>query len=85
MWSISEHNPEGRAFVAIQIILLVVAFLAVCLRAYSRRLNKATFDGSDYWCLAGFILSIGLVVIQWAGMAVHFTTSSTVDARSQHP
>ncbi|KAL8730562.1 MAG: hypothetical protein Q9166_004016 [cf. Caloplaca sp. 2 TL-2023] len=69
MWSISESNPAGRAFIVIQIVFLVIAFLAVCLRVYSRRLNKAIFDGSDYWCFAGFMLSIGLIVIQWAAFS----------------
>ncbi|KAL8704957.1 MAG: hypothetical protein Q9201_001903 [Fulgogasparrea decipioides] len=46
-----------------------MAFLAVCLRMYSRRLNKATVDASDYFCLSAFVLSIGLVVIQWAAFS----------------
>ncbi|KAL8820699.1 MAG: hypothetical protein Q9223_001122, partial [Gallowayella weberi] len=66
MWSISASNPEGRAFVTLQIVFLVIAFFATCLRVYSRRLNKAAFDASDYFCFGAFALSIGLVVIEWA-------------------
>jgi hypothetical protein len=55
MWSISENNPEGQAFITVIIIFVVLAVLAFGLRAYSRRLHGAVLDASDYACLLGLV------------------------------
>ncbi len=55
MWSIPQSNPEGRAFITIVIVFLFLALLALALRVYSRRLNEATLDASDYFCTAALV------------------------------
>jgi uncharacterized membrane protein YhaH (DUF805 family) len=55
MWSISENNPEGRAFITVIIVFVVLAVLAFGLRVYSRRLHGAVLDASDYACLLGLV------------------------------
>ena len=55
MWSIPPENPEGRAFIAVLIVFLVIAYLACGLRVYSRRLGKSALDASDYMCFLAVV------------------------------
>ena len=55
MWVIPNSNPEGQAFIAVLIIFLVFAFIAFCLRLYSRRLKKAALDASDWFCFLSLV------------------------------
>jgi len=55
MWSIPATNPEGRAFMTILIIFMVIAVLTFALRIYSRRLHKNVLDASDYACLSALV------------------------------
>lgn len=55
MWSIPPSNPEGRAFITVIIVFLLLAVLTFALRIYSRRLNKTALDASDYFCTAALV------------------------------
>ena len=55
MWSIPASNPEGRAFMALLVAFAVLAVAAFCLRLYSRRIHKNSFDASDYACFCGLV------------------------------
>jgi uncharacterized membrane protein YhaH (DUF805 family) len=66
MWIIPSTNPEGRAFITVLIVFLIIAVLIFGLRVYSRRLNKAPLDASDYFC------SVNLVSIVKLATNSHF-------------
>ena len=55
MWVIPKSNPDGRAFIAVLIVFLFLAFSMFALRLVSRRLKKAILDASDYICCLGLV------------------------------
>ena len=55
MWSIPADNPEGRAFMALLICFSALAVAVFCLRLYSRKIHKSSFDASDYACFCGLV------------------------------
>ena len=57
MWSIPATNPEGRAFITVLVIFVVIAVLTFGLRIYSRRLHKNILYASDYTCLSVLVSS----------------------------
>ncbi|CAG8953634.1 hypothetical protein HYFRA_00010093 [Hymenoscyphus fraxineus] len=63
MWIIPKENGQGLAFFVVVVIVAILAVFAFTVRVCSRRLHKASLDMSDYACLIGLILDIGLIVI----------------------
>lgn len=55
MWSIPASNPDGRAFMTVLIVFSVLAVAVFCLRLHSRRIDKHSFDASDYACFCGLV------------------------------
>lgn len=55
MWVIAKSNSEGRAFMALLIAFLILAFLMFGMRLNSRRLKKASLDASDFLCFVGLV------------------------------
>lgn len=55
MWFIPKENPEGRAFMTVIIIFLVLAAFFSSLRIWARRICKASLDTSDYTCFLGLV------------------------------
>lgn len=55
MWIISQENPEGRAFIVVIIVFLVLAALTCSLRVWARRITKVSLDASDYTCYLGLV------------------------------
>lgn len=57
VWVIAKSDPEGKAFIIILIVFLVLAFLALTIRVGSRSLTRVALDASDYFCFLGFASS----------------------------
>ncbi|KAJ5569591.1 uncharacterized protein N7459_009021 [Penicillium hispanicum] len=78
-----SHNWLGKADIAVQTVLLAVCFAAVGLRLWSRRLQRVSLQGND-WFIVGATLStnspwvviigryaVELVFVLLCGMGLH--------------
>lgn len=55
MWTIPEENVNGRAFIAVIIFLLILAYASVGLRLCTRKITRSTVDASDLTCIAALV------------------------------
>ncbi|ORY03148.1 hypothetical protein BCR34DRAFT_605341 [Clohesyomyces aquaticus] len=65
MWVIPESNRDGRAYMIVIIICLVLALLSIILRFWAKRITRSAVDASDLTCLASLVISVGLTAIVW--------------------
>ncbi|CAL3968273.1 hypothetical protein PZA11_006755 [Diplocarpon coronariae] len=63
-----ELNAQAKATTTASAIVSALAFVAVVLRFYSRRVMKIRFEADEWWILAGFLLMLLTGVILLYGV-----------------
>lgn len=56
------HNWLGKADIAVQSVLLTIGMVAVALRLWSRRLQRASLQGSDWLIVAAMVSDLPALV-----------------------
>ncbi|KAL7625749.1 hypothetical protein AAE478_004972 [Parahypoxylon ruwenzoriense] len=77
------HNDSGKTDIIVESILLVLGYVSVGLRLWSRRLQRAQFQWNDWMILVALLLmttryAVEMVIVIKCGMGLHLEEVSRV-------